>query len=150
VLAHGARVTGTWALGAAVYNDNPGAMSLLLHALEAGAGRRRVQRRRAAGAAASASLPIVAALLDAGASLMPAAKAAYRRCAWQSGPFCWSYRRFAGMIADPAVRWHMTLVPGSTLNGKYRVIDHAGYRSRISPCAERINSSVSCCTDRSV
>ena len=30
------------------------------------------------------------------------------------------------MVASPAVRWHMTLVPGSTLNGKYRVIDRLG------------------------
>ena len=39
LLAHGARVAGTWAIGAAVYHDNPVAASLLLDALEAG-GRR--------------------------------------------------------------------------------------------------------------
>ncbi len=35
LLSNGARVSGTWALGAAVYNDNAGAMSLLLDVLEA-------------------------------------------------------------------------------------------------------------------
>jgi len=39
LLAHGARVARTWALGAAVCNDNPGAMSLLLEALEASGAR---------------------------------------------------------------------------------------------------------------
>lgn len=68
LLSHGARVAGTWALGAAVYNDNAGAMSLLLEALEAsGAGTAEQATRELPDAAASASYPVVAALLDAGA-----------------------------------------------------------------------------------
>jgi len=39
LLAHGARVAGTWAIGAAIYADDPVAMSMLLDALEAGGGR---------------------------------------------------------------------------------------------------------------
>jgi hypothetical protein len=66
LLAHGARVAGTWAVGAAVYHDDPGALSLLLGALDTSSAA------DAAGealpeAAAGASLPVVAALLDAGA-----------------------------------------------------------------------------------
>src|SRR5215472_11361940 len=68
LLSHGARVAGTWALGAAVYNDNAGAMSLLLEALEAsGAGAAKLATEALPDAAASASYPVVAALLDAGA-----------------------------------------------------------------------------------
>jgi ankyrin repeat protein len=68
LLAHGARVAGTWALGAAVYNDNAGAMSLLLEAIEAsGAGAAEQATEALPDAAASASYPVVAALLDAGA-----------------------------------------------------------------------------------
>jgi ankyrin repeat protein len=69
LLAHGARVTGTWALGAAVYNDNPVAAALLLHALGAGEGGAADAATEALPeAAADASLPVVAALLDAGAN----------------------------------------------------------------------------------
>jgi ankyrin repeat protein len=68
LLAHGARVARTWAVGAAVHHDDPGATALLLDALKTSGGS-------AAGAAtgelpeaaAKASLPVVAALLDAGA-----------------------------------------------------------------------------------
>jgi ankyrin repeat protein len=68
LLAHGARVARTWAVGAAVHHDDPGAMALLLDALKTSEGS-------AAGAAtgelpeaaANASLPVLAALLDAGA-----------------------------------------------------------------------------------
>lgn len=68
LLSHGARVARTWALGAAVYNDNAGAMSLLLEALEAsGAGAAEQATEVLPDAAASASYPVVAALLDAGA-----------------------------------------------------------------------------------
>jgi ankyrin repeat protein len=68
LLAHGARVARTWALGAAVYNDNAGAMSLLLEALEAsGAGAAEQASEALPDAAANASYPVVAALLDAGA-----------------------------------------------------------------------------------
>lgn len=68
LLSHGARVASTWALGAAVFNDNPGAAALLLDALAAAGGR----AAHAAGealpdAAASASFALVEALLDAGA-----------------------------------------------------------------------------------
>lgn len=68
LLSHGARVARTWALGAAVYNDNPGAMSLLLKALEAsGAGAAEQATEVLPDAVASASYHVVAALLDAGA-----------------------------------------------------------------------------------
>jgi len=68
LLSHGARVAGTWALGAAVHNDDPIAMSLLLGALPAGAGEAADMATQALPeAAADASLPVVAALLDAGA-----------------------------------------------------------------------------------
>jgi ankyrin repeat protein len=68
LLSHGARVARTWALGSAVYNDNPGAMALLLEALEAtGAGAAEQATEVLPDAAASASYPVVAALLDAGA-----------------------------------------------------------------------------------
>jgi ankyrin repeat protein len=68
LLAHGARVARTWALGAAVYNDDAGAMSLLLEALEAsGAGVAEQATEALPEAAASASYRVVAALLDAGA-----------------------------------------------------------------------------------
>jgi ankyrin repeat protein len=68
LLSHGARVAGTWALGAAVHNDDPIAMSLLLDALPAGAGEAAGMATQALPeAAADASLPVVAALLDAGA-----------------------------------------------------------------------------------
>lgn len=68
LLSHGARVARTWALGAAVYNDNAGAMSLLLEALEAsGAGAAEQATEVLPEAAANASYPVVAALLDAGA-----------------------------------------------------------------------------------
>jgi ankyrin repeat protein len=68
LLSHGARVARTWALGAAVYNDNPGARALLLEALEAnGAGAAEQATEVLPDAAANASYPVVAALLDAGA-----------------------------------------------------------------------------------
>ncbi len=68
LLAHGARVAGTWAVGAAAYNDNPGAMSLLLDALDASEGGAAGTATEALpDAAANASLPVVAALLGAGA-----------------------------------------------------------------------------------
>ncbi len=68
LLSHGARVARTWALGAAVYNDNAGAMSLLLEALEAsGIGAAEQATEVLPDAVANASDPVVAALLDAGA-----------------------------------------------------------------------------------
>ncbi len=68
LLSHGARVAGTWALGAAVYNDDAGAMSLLLEALEAGgAGAAEQATEALPDAVANASYPVVAALLDRGA-----------------------------------------------------------------------------------
>jgi ankyrin repeat protein len=68
LLAHGARVERTWALGAAVYNDNAVAMSILLDALS-GSGLDVVGQATGAllDAATNASLPVVGALLDAGA-----------------------------------------------------------------------------------
>ena len=68
LLSRGARVASTWALGSAVFNDNPGAAALLLDALATAGGR----AADAAGeelpeAAATASFAMVEALLDAGA-----------------------------------------------------------------------------------
>ncbi|MBO0825517.1 MAG: ankyrin repeat domain-containing protein, partial [Actinobacteria bacterium] len=68
LLAHGARVADTWAVGAAVHHDDLGAMSLLLSALEESRVGAALEATRALPeAAASASIPVVAALLDAGA-----------------------------------------------------------------------------------
>ena len=68
LLAHGARVAGTWAVGAAVYHDDPGALSLLLDALQSsGNDTARMATEALPDAAAHASLPVVAALLGAGA-----------------------------------------------------------------------------------
>jgi ankyrin repeat protein len=68
LLAHGARVAGTWAVGAAVYHDDPGALSLLLDALQSsGSDTARLATEVLPDAAAHASLPVVAALLSAGA-----------------------------------------------------------------------------------
>jgi ankyrin repeat protein len=68
LLSHGARVAGTWGLGAAVYNNNAAATSLLLKALAASSAGAAGQATEAlADAAANASYLVVAALLDAGA-----------------------------------------------------------------------------------
>jgi ankyrin repeat protein len=66
LLAHGARVAGTWAVGASVYHDDPGALSLLLDALRAsGSDTARMATEALPDAAAHASLPVVTALLGA-------------------------------------------------------------------------------------
>ncbi len=68
LLAHGARVAGTWAVGAAVFHDDPGALSLLLEALRAsGSDTARMATDELPDAAAHASLPVVTALLGSGA-----------------------------------------------------------------------------------
>jgi hypothetical protein len=68
LLSHGARVARTWALGAAVFNDDPVATSLVLGALESGAGSAAdAATGELPEAAVHASLPVVDALLDAGA-----------------------------------------------------------------------------------
>ena len=68
LLSSGARVAGTWAIGSAVFNDQPGAATLLLAALAAGGGRAADAATEALPeAATTASFPVVAALLDAGA-----------------------------------------------------------------------------------
>jgi ankyrin repeat protein len=68
LLSRGARVAGTWALGAAVDHDDPGAATLLLDALAAAGGRAADAATEALPeAAATASLPVVSALLAAGA-----------------------------------------------------------------------------------
>jgi ankyrin repeat protein len=69
LLDRGARVARTWAIGAAVFNDQPDAVTLLLDALAAGGGRGAADAATEAlpEAAATASFPVVAALLDAGA-----------------------------------------------------------------------------------
>jgi ankyrin repeat protein len=68
LLASGARVAGTWALGAAVDNDDAVATSLLLSALEAGGGDAADKATEALpDAAANGSLPVAVVLLEAGA-----------------------------------------------------------------------------------
>ena len=69
LLSHGARVASTWALGSAVFNDNPGATALVLDALANAGGRAAADAasEELPDAAASASLAVVEALLDAGA-----------------------------------------------------------------------------------
>jgi ankyrin repeat protein len=68
LLGSGARVAGTWALGAAVHNDDAVAISALLNALQA-EGRDAADKATEAlpDAAANASLRVVVALLEAGA-----------------------------------------------------------------------------------
>ena len=66
LLAAGARVAGTWALGAAVAADDPEAVSLLAAALAAGQSAREATEALP-DAAAEASPEVVAALLGAGA-----------------------------------------------------------------------------------
>jgi ankyrin repeat protein len=65
LLAHGARVAGTWAVGAAVFHDDPVAIGPLLEALGAGAAREATDALP--DAAANASPDVVTALLDGGA-----------------------------------------------------------------------------------
>jgi Ankyrin repeat len=66
LLAYGARVAGTWAVGAAVHHDDPIALSLLLDALRTtGNEAARIATHELPDAAARASLPVVSALLDA-------------------------------------------------------------------------------------
>jgi hypothetical protein len=68
LLSHGARVASTWALGAAVFNDNPGAAAVLLDTLAAAGGRAAdAASEELPDAAATASFAVVEALLDAGA-----------------------------------------------------------------------------------
>jgi len=68
LLARGARVTSTWAVGSAVFNDNPSATTLLLDALAAAGGRAAdAASDELPDAAATASVATVEALLDAGA-----------------------------------------------------------------------------------
>jgi len=68
LLSRGARVAGTWAVGSAVFHDDLGATALLLEAL-AGSGGRAADAATEAllDAAATASFPVVEALLNAGA-----------------------------------------------------------------------------------
>jgi ankyrin repeat protein len=69
LLSHGARVAGTWAIGAAVYADDARAVSLLLAALRATTGQTASEATSglADAAAADASHDVVAVLLAAGA-----------------------------------------------------------------------------------
>jgi ankyrin repeat protein len=65
LLAHGARVAGTWAVGAAVFHDDAAAIGPLLAALGPGAAREATDVLP--DAAANASPSVVVALLDGGA-----------------------------------------------------------------------------------
>lgn len=68
LLDHGARIIGTWALGAAVFHDDAVAMRLLLDTLTArGQDAAVAASEQLTEAAATASLPLIDALLDAGA-----------------------------------------------------------------------------------
>ena len=68
LIAHGARVERTWALGAAVFHDDAEAVSLLLDALEgAGAAVPDIATETLPEAAGTSSPSVVAALLEAGA-----------------------------------------------------------------------------------
>ena len=68
LLSHGARVAGTWAIGAAVYADDPEAVSLLAEALRGVTGQTAKEATETLpDAAADASPEVVAALLAAGA-----------------------------------------------------------------------------------
>ena len=68
LLSHGARITGTWALGAAVFHDDAAATRLLLDTLTArGQGAASAASEQLVEAAATASLPLIDALLEAGA-----------------------------------------------------------------------------------
>ena len=68
LLAHGARVAGTWAVGSAVFHDDARAVVLLAQALRANSGPVQTSMsEELPEAAAKASLPVVEALLEAGA-----------------------------------------------------------------------------------
>jgi len=68
LLSHGARVAGTWAVGSAVYHDDPHAVTLLAEALRAGGAQaEQTVTDELAEAAANASIDVVSALLAAGA-----------------------------------------------------------------------------------
>lgn len=72
LLSHGARVAGTWAIGAAVLADDPEAVSLLAAALGDAAEQAADEATEALpDAAASASPEVVSALLAAGADPRP-------------------------------------------------------------------------------
>jgi ankyrin repeat protein len=66
LLAHGARVAGTWAIGSAVFHDDAGAVALLADALGANLAAQEATESLP-DAAAKASSDVVAALLAAGA-----------------------------------------------------------------------------------
>jgi ankyrin repeat protein len=68
LLSRGARVAGTWAVGSAVFHDDPNATALLLQAFT-GSGRRAEGAATEAllDAAGTASFPVIEALLNAGA-----------------------------------------------------------------------------------
>ena len=68
LLSHGARIAGTWALGAAVFHDDPVAMRLLLDTLTArGQDAASAASEQLVEAVAAASLPLIDTLLGAGA-----------------------------------------------------------------------------------
>ena len=69
LLTHSARIAGTWALGAAVYADNPEAVSLILDALPTNTAQRASEATKglADAAAGNASTEVIEALLAAGA-----------------------------------------------------------------------------------
>ena len=102
LLSHGARVAGTWAVGAAVYHDDPRAVALLVQALRDGGGQAEHTVTDALpDAAASASLAVVAALLAAGADPGAAGEHGSPRCAWPCGPGRTRRRPCSPAVAHP-------------------------------------------------
>jgi ankyrin repeat protein len=99
LLAHGARVAGTWAMDAAIGADDPVAVSLLLNALDPDAARTKATEALPE----AASLPVGTVLLEAGAD--PAAtddngRSALRRATRAGKPDIAARLRAAGAPDD--------------------------------------------------
>jgi Ankyrin repeats (many copies) len=138
LLSHGARVARTWALGAAVFKDDPVAASLVLGALESGAGSAAdAATGELPDAAIHASLPVVDVLLDAGAD--PQASdddgMSALRLAVRAGKNDIAQRLRAAGAADDAVDADRYI--GACLNGDRRAAEellaaHPGLRGRLT------------------
>ena len=104
LLAHGARVERTWALGAAVFHDDAAALSLLLDALSRrGVPVADIATEALPEAVVGASLPVVLALLDAGAAPMATddeGRSAYRLAVRAGKPHVAARLREAGAPDD--------------------------------------------------
>jgi ankyrin repeat protein len=136
LLSHGARVAGTWALGAAVFNDDPAALSLLLGVLGSG-----VAADAATGelpdAAANASLPVADVLLGAGAD--PQASdddgVSALRLAVRAGKNDIAQRLRAAGAADDATdvdRYIGACLSGDRRGAELLLAAHPGLRDRLT------------------